>query len=317
MLPPDDGSEVPTGYVRVPSDTFNGYALFRATPTTASNADVAKAIALIKRIRAYPLALASKPPEQRFIDMAGKLFDAIPPMDERFYASLARMVDEEPAQPHDLAIIGMLRSIGIEKGKSFAPDARTLATLKEGIREAHAWLSQRLPQWGIRWWDDRRWDLPASPRLTNQAGGVIDIDARSVLFFSISGMPKRAGAAFYLWAFSDGRGQPLRGEQTYRLRVPPRVPTQQFWAITIYDRETRGLIREMSRGTVDSFDRKVEKNADGSVDVFFGPSAPPGQESNWIPTARGRNWFPILRIYAPEDALFDKTWKLPDIQRVP
>jgi hypothetical protein len=268
LLPPDFRTAVPQNYLRVASRTFNGYALFRATPTTSSAADVARAISLIKRIRAYPLDQVGNPSEQRFIDMAGKLFDAIPPMDEGFYA----------------------------------------------------WLMNELPRWGIRWWDDRRWDVPGNPAvasaLTHEAGEAIDIDARSVLFFSISGMSKKAGAAFYLWSFFDDRGEPLRGERTYRLRVPSNVPTQQFWAITVYDRETRGLIREMSRGTLDSFDPNVKKNNDGSVDVFFGPRTPAGQESNWIPTAAGRDWFPTFRIYAPEDILFDKTWKLPDVERV-
>ena len=320
LLPPDFGRELPQGVIRVPSRTVNGYALFRATPTTSSAADVAKAIALIKRIRVYPFDQAGKPAEQRFVDMVGRLFDGIPRLDESFYSSLARMVNEEPAQPRDAPIMGMLRPIGIEKGRPFAPDAATRTALQEGIREARAWLLDQLPRWGIRWWDDRRWDIPASPRsesaLTYEEREALDIDARGILFFTISGIPKKAGAAFYLWTFFDARGQPLRGDRAYRLRVPANVPMREFWAITVYDRETNGLIRGMSRGTVDSFDDKVSKNADGSVDVFFGPRPPAGEEANWIPTVRGRDWFPIFRIYGPEAVLFEKTWKLPDIQAV-
>ena len=57
-------------------------------------------------------------------------------------------------------------------------------------------------------------------------------------------------------------------------------------------------------------------NADGSVDVYFGPKMPAGQEKNWIQTVPGKGWFPIFRFYGPLEPLFDKTWKLPDIEKV-
>jgi hypothetical protein len=68
------------------------------------------AIAMITKCRIYPLATASNPPEQRFIDMDGKLFDAIVRFDETYYANLAEMVNEEPVQEKDMTIMGYLRS---------------------------------------------------------------------------------------------------------------------------------------------------------------------------------------------------------------
>ena len=58
------------------------------------------------------------------------------------------------------------------------------------------------------------------------------------------------------------------------------------------------------------------KNADGSVDLYFSSTAPKGFEKNWIPTVPGQAWFTYLRLYAPTEAYFDKTWKLPDIVKV-
>ena len=60
----------------------------------------------------------------------------------------------------------------------------------------------------------------------------------------------------------------------------------------------------------------MRKNADGSVDLYIGPKAPAGQESNWLYTPPGKAWFPWFRFYGPEKAFFDKAWKLPDIERV-
>ena len=64
-----------------------------------------------------------------------------------------------------------------------------------------------------------------------------------------------------------------------------------------------------------SYDKsKLLMNADGSVDLYFGPTAPAGKEANWLPT--GEDFFLILRLYGPQQAYFDKTWKMNDIERV-
>jgi hypothetical protein len=52
------------------------------------------------------------------------------------------------------------------------------------------------------------------------------------------------------------------------------------------------------------------------VDLYFSPTAPKGFEKNWIPTVPGQAWFTYLRLYAPTEAYFDKTWKQPDIEKL-
>ena len=60
----------------------------------------------------------------------------------------------------------------------------------------------------------------------------------------------------------------------------------------------------------------LQKNADGSVDIYFGPKAPPGKDSNWVPTNPDGQFEVLFRFYGPKKSLFDKTWKLPDIERL-
>jgi hypothetical protein len=60
----------------------------------------------------------------------------------------------------------------------------------------------------------------------------------------------------------------------------------------------------------------LQKNADGSVDVYFGPKAPAGKSSKWVPTDPNRKFEVMFRLYPPTKALFDKTWVLPDIERI-
>jgi hypothetical protein len=117
-------------------------------------------------------------------------------------------------------------------------------------------------------------------------------------------------------ACSEANGAELGGESTYRLRVPADVPARQYRSATVYDATTAGLLRDAPRVTLDSYDQTVQRNADGSVDVYFGPQPPVGQESNWIYTAPGRPWFAYFRFYQPGPELFDKTWTLPEIEPV-
>ena len=95
------------------------------------------------------------------------------------------------------------------------------------------------------------------------------------------------------------------------------MPVSQFWSLTIYDMATWAFIYSpLERPGLSSREvSKMKENADGSVDLYFGPVAPDGLESNWIPT-QGKLPYPCLRLYGPQDAFWDKTFKLPDIELV-
>src|SRR5262249_4139874 len=140
---------------------------------------------------------------------------------------------------------------------------------------------------------------------------------RGTNFFVGCAPPVKFGTAtFYSGAYKEAMGALLDGSRTYRLCIPPEVPARQFWSITVYDSGTQALIRESPRKSIDSYDSKVQKNPDGSLEVYFGPTAPDGKEANWLYTAPGKLWWTYFRFYGPEKAVFDKTWQLPDIERV-
>jgi hypothetical protein len=251
--------------------------------------------------------------------MAGKLFDGIARFDETFYASLARMVNEEPVQTRDLVAMAQIRSIGIEKGKPFAPDDATKKILRQAIAAAHATFMHGATE-GQSFWPGSHWILPGAgvgPRTAfgYETGDRLEIDERGMLFYLGCAPPKKLGAAtFYVWGVHDAGDDALRGDRTYRLHVPANVPAKQFWALTVYDLETAGFMRDSPRLEINSY-QQVQKNADGSVDVLFGPSAPVGKEANWVYTAPGKPWISAFRFYGPEPSVFDKSWRLPDIER--
>ena len=100
------------------------------------------------------------------------------------------------------------------------------------------------------------------------------------------------------------------------LHVPPNVPAKQYWSVIAYDAETNGFIRESPVVGLDSYNQAMQRNTDGSIDLYFGPEAATGKESNWINTTRGRPWFPGFRLYNPDTAFFDKLWVLPDLEQL-
>jgi len=129
--------------------------------------------------------------------------------------------------------------------------------------------------------------------------------------------PRRDGGQAYLGAYTDQDGHAFDGGQSYHLHVPPDPPAKQFWSVTLYDVDTRGLIQNKEQ-IADRNPRQpgLVKNADGSVDLYFAPTAPKGFEHNWIPTTPGRSWFAWFRLYAPLEPYLDKSWPLPDIEKL-
>ncbi len=120
----------------------------------------------------------------------------------------------------------------------------------------------------------------------------------------------------YLGSYRDKNGHAFDGGKSYRLRVPPNPPAKQFWSVTVYDTETRGIIQNSQKIADRSSRQELVANADGSVDVYFGPAASKGFEKNWIPTVPGRSWFAYFRLYAPLEPYFERSWPLPDIELV-
>ena len=168
LVPPGYTGKLPKGYIVLHLDVYSGYALFRSNLMSHSNADVATSVAYGKRLKVYPLSQATKPRRARFTDAYGVLFDSTIRYDLSFFKSLDRVVQNEPWLQRDRAMIDQLKSIGIEKGQPFNPDAKTQSILKTAIREAHASLEQRYDRGFPPFWPGSRWGLPALPELSRQ-----------------------------------------------------------------------------------------------------------------------------------------------------
>jgi hypothetical protein len=323
ILPPGFNERPPEGYIVLPSANYQGYALLRSILKSGSGADVEAAVAYGKRIKLYPLGQAANPPETVFLDAAGAVYESTIPYDLRFFQSLDRFVQSEPWLERDKAMIDQLKTIGIEKGKPFHPDKAIQGLLNAAAGEAHAWLALKYETMFAPYYEGRQWVFPILPEVI---GGLqsqfakpdsYPVDGRGVTYTMAFFSTKHSGIGqYYLMTIKDKNGNALDGGGAYRLTVPANAPVNQYWSATAYDRRTHALIRDMPRSGRSSQSPGLQTSSDGAVEIYFGPKAPDGKESNWVPTNAGGKFEVLFRFYGPEKAVFDKTWKLPDIEPI-
>ncbi len=325
ILPPHYDGDIPNGFITAPSPTHRSYALLRSNYRNADDAGINDAVAHGKRVQVYPLSAAADPPETTFIDAIDALFDSTIPYDARFFDALNNIVQTEPWLVRDKAMIDKLKSIGIEKGRSFAPNDKARRIFNLAAHEAHTWLMNRLDAsyFPPPYFDGGHWHVPVSAEVskglaTNFAEpDSYAVDSRAVTYAMGFFSAKQLGAGqFYLMAIKDGKGNRFNGGSTYRLHVPPSAPVHQYWSATVYDGTTHALIRNTQCSSRASTSAGLTVNTDGSVDIYFGPVAPDGASTNWVPTKACNTFEVIFRFYGPDQPLFDKTWKLPDVEKV-
>jgi hypothetical protein len=323
ILPPGYKDPIPSDYIPMPSLTYQSYALLRSNLKSSSDADIVSAVAYGKRVKVYPLSQAAQPPATQFIDAIEVVFDATIPYDMRYFESLNRIVQIEPWLTRDKAMIDQLKSIGIEKGKPFNSDAKMPDVLKAAVLEAHAWLADQYEHsyFPPPYYEGGHWYVPVSHDVIEGLQTFYanpdkyTVDGRAVAYTVGFFSAKHFGAGqFYLMTFTDKDGHHLAGNSNYRVNVPANAPVTLYWSATAYDRETHALIRNMQWPSRASTTTGLQKNADGSADLYFGPKAPAGKESNWVPTDPNGKFEVLFRFYGPQKPLFDKTWVLPDIE---
>ena len=141
---------------------------------------------------------------------------------------------------------------------------------------------------------------------------MIDYQRRAAIDYWAYVTPAVLGSGtMYNVAFVDAEDRPIESTKNYRLRMPGDFPARNFWSVFAYDARTRTFIANGMKGRQLSSLDKLVKNPDGSIDIYIGPAAPKGLESNWIETLPGIDVFMGLRTYGPEKAVLDGTYKIP------
>ncbi len=326
ILPPDYSGEEPKDYFILHSRTYGVFVFWRAFYQDPKKLE--EPVKLMERTRIYPLDKRESAKPMIFPDASALPLNMLYPKDSSYYDLLARFIQHEHVDPTELDMRGMVHSIGIGKDQLFAPDTRTRAILEKAAATAvkiagvlgSDWITR---QPGAKIYADRQWFNVFTVRSPEfKINGAIDLDMRTVMFAgAYSTSPAMVldivgAGAKYPSTNRDADGKYLSGGASYRLRVPAHVPANNFWSVTVYDAETAsGLDNGQPFPSVSSFDKPMA-NADGSTDIYFGPSAPQGHEKNWLRTIPGKGYFVIVRLYGPTQPYFDHSWKLPDIEKM-
>ena len=320
----DYKGKIPDGYFEVRSKYSNWLTyLYRSFP--ASEGSVEAAVKLGTQSKWYYLSEAKNPPKNSHIMIGDRPFSQEWPRDEEAFAWLAEVFNMDKVPASGLAHMGNMRRLGIAKGKSFAPDERAQAILQRAAKTAEAMvlsMAFRNRQDGLIY-DNRQYEGYVFNRssvfyqdnyeeVEERAGGWHQLVGNFATY-----TPALPGTGqFGMSNYRDKDGNALIGSHTYRLRVPADVPVKQFWQIPVYEVATRSMIDTDQKKSALSSTQDLQKNVDGSVDLYFGPEAPEGYEKNWIKTIPGEGWFTLPRLYAPLEPILDKTWRWNDIERI-
>jgi hypothetical protein len=317
------GQKVPDNvadYTVRESLTFNIFLGLRLT-----DADPERAKEALAQLQMFPYAQRDNPPKMDILDAGTRAWSGLPPRGMEYWQRVNDVIQIEPVEPRDIFFHAMLRPLGLEKGKPFKPDARQMKILIDAamVGEAMAKANSADRRFaGGRFRPDAHWDFALQLDADDPDAFWNLLDERASWFYEAVGAgpamaPKRPGpSSAYLSAYKDKAGQWLDGGNSYRLRVPANPPIELFWSVTLYDVDTRALILNEQKIADRSSRMDLRKNADGSVDIYCGPKVPAGFEKNWIPTVAGKDWFAYFRFYQPTEAYFDRSWPLPDFERV-
>jgi hypothetical protein len=218
-----------------------------------------------------------------------------------------------------------LTRVGIMKGKPFAPDERMKKILTDAAAVGNATarsISYRPRDPQVYFYPGKAWSTPfVGGSYLFLGDGTRLLDARTMFFYNATGVTPAMAIQMvgkgsqYAIAFVDADKNYLDGSKTYKLTLPPNVPAAEFWSFVVYDTQTRSELQtDQQFPAVGSNTEGLQKNADGSYDIYFGPKAPAGKESNWIQTVPGKSWFTCLRLYSPLEPWFNKAWKPGEIE---
>ncbi|OHX67988.1 DUF1214 domain-containing protein [Flammeovirga pacifica] len=303
--------------------TNNGFCVLRPIIPNANQENVDKATALTKKIKIYPLSQAANPEKMNYVDIYDKNLECTPVMDKTIYKEIHEFIQEEKVEDMNLAFMGMLKQIGIEKNEAFTPDERANKIYDEAAPLALEYLINQYHRKLNPWmYEGKKWSVlvPTGSFETDwtyEFPSHFDYNAKGALYYAIITSIKNYGSAtFYVDLAETPDGQWLNGSDNYKLVVPANVPVKNFWAVTTYDLETASYQRNIDKSSIDSNMDKVKKNKDGTTTIYFGPKPPKGKESNWLPTVEGRRFFLLFRFYGPQKEVFDGSFELNDIEKI-
>lgn len=260
--------------------------------------------------------------------------DASVPQDVSFFEQMRVWMQAFPPAQRDLDYQARFEPLGLFRQDSpyVDPDPALLSALREGLAHGKEMMEQALTDspspkqngWNLTYHifdynldffevgalNDQKWKVETEPRLRYllRAGA-----ARGGLWGN------HGYEAAYAMVYEDEDGTQLNGGSRYQLRFGQTPPVSAFWSVTMYDTPNFFLVANpIGRYSVGDRTPGLHIADDGSLTIFMQRDEPqsPEQQANWLPTPAG-DFRPILRMYEPDEAVFDGRYKLPPITKGP
>jgi hypothetical protein len=244
--------------------------------------------------------------ELRFFEQLRTWMRAFPPAERDLvhhqrFEPLSLLAPGSPYRDADAGLAAALRE-GLAAGRERLETALTHAPSpkQNGWDLTYHIFDYNLDFFEIGALDDPRWKLADGPeRYVLRAGA-----ARGGLWGN------HGYEAAYAMVYVDGDGQPLDGERRYELRFATPPPCRAFWSVTMYDTPDFYLVdNPIDRYSIGDRTPGLPTAPDGSLTIVMQHNEPsdPAHRANWLPTPAG-TFRPLLRIYEPDDAIFDGTY---------
>jgi hypothetical protein len=324
LLPPEYEGDVPEGYFVFKCPTYRNWIMVRGfVQNTGTGED---AINYYKEnFKVYPLATGPRE-DAKYISISFLEGNTTHPRDISYFNLIDKIIQYEPTSAFTPYELGLLKAIGIEKGKEFNPDERMKKLLSEGVKigdaiaKANAYSHRDQI---AKIYPDRKYEsvfIGGSHEFIKD--NALLLDARTLFHYTAIVITpamtnKMVGVGSqYLGAYRDAEDNFLMGENNYKLHLPSGIPAKDFWSATVYHPDTRSLLQNgQDKPSVSTYDDPIF-NDDGSIDIYFGPEAPEGFEKNWVKTIPGEGWFAYIRLYGPLESYFDQSWKPDDVVKI-
>ena len=310
-----------SGFIVVEQETHKGYISFRSLTKSTSEADMKKHQKYVHQLKFYPLGASST--GTKFVDLYGTVYDATIKFDMRFWKAANTMVQDEMIRPDEKAFYGMMKSLGIEKGKSFNPSSKEVSLLKAAAKQLHAEMMDDVVHFAPELWPGKsRWALPVPMEMMTTDATYVspnwnDYQSRGATFYFYFAPPAslaESKSTTYIKGALDAQGQVLNGSNDYTITIPANVPAKRFWSMLTYATKDGSYIRESYKVGIASNEPDVIRNDDQSTTLNWSKDCK--GKINCMPVIEGEEFFVLFRLYGPEQAFFDKRFVLPDIRKV-
>ena len=310
------------GYIVIEQPTDRGYISIRSLTKTTSAADMKGHSDYVRTMKIYPLGAETS---TEFITLDDVQYDGHIKWDMSFWESANKAIQEERIKADEKAFYGMMKMIGIEKGKEFEPNAAETEILITAITELQYEMKHDFTYYAPGLWGETsQWTIPVNQEMMSTNATYVDANwndysGRGTTFtyyFAPPASLAESKSTTYIKGVLDSEGRPLSGDYSYRLHIEDSaaVPAEQFYSFLTYSMETGAYLA--GAGTkigIASNQSDFVINNDGSVDIHWSANCTE-QMSNCMPLNESEEWFSLFRMYGPS-----KEWSKfvpPSIERL-